>query len=480
MLTQTRRQFLKSAGLAAACVLAPGCADIRLKTQGKPQQPNVLLILTDDQRFDTIAELGNENIVTPNMDRLVRSGMTLTNAYIMGSTSGAVCMPSRAMLLSGQNLFDLAKSGSTILPGHVTVPEVFRNAGFTTFATGKWHNGTESFARSFTAAEHVFFGGMSDHYKVPLHDFDPQGKYDKQAVHYHQGRHSSELFSDAAVKFLQSCTDDKPFFMYVCYTAPHDPRTAPKQYRDMYDPDKIPLPVNFMPEHPFDNGEMKIRDEKLAPWPRTEQEIRRHIADYYAMITHLDAQLGRVLDTLAQTDHLDDTIIVFTSDNGLALGRHGLMGKQNLYEHSIHIPLIIRGPGIARGQKRDTLCYLHDVYPTLCELADLSVPSSVKSSSLIPIVKGRKRDPTKTLFFAYKDFQRAVRDSRYKLIEYAVNGQRTTQLFDLEADPWEMDNLADSLSYVRKLNQLRKALTVWKEKLGDNSPSWKDYNYNQT
>jgi len=476
MKKQTRREFIKTIGLGAASAgafsLLAGCTSNETSAR-KSERANILFLFTDDQRFDTIRALGNEEIITPNIDRLVGGGTTFTNAYIMGSMSGAVCMPSRAMLMSGKNLFDLVDKGNTIPPEHPMLPEVLRKAGYVTFGTGKWHNEREPFARSFTAGANIFFGGMSKHYRVPIHDFDPTGEYPKEKRYRKEGKHSSELFSDAAIEFLRNYKDDKPFLVYVSYTAPHDPRTAPKKYHDMYDPDKIPLPKNFMSEHPFDNGEMRIRDEKLASWPRTPNEIRKHVADYYAMITHVDAEIGRVIEALEESGHIENTIIIFSGDNGLAVGRHGLMGKQNLYEHSVHVPLIIGGPGIPKGKKRDALCYVHDIYPTLCELVGVAIPDSVKSKSLVPAIRNPKKKIRESLFFAYKDVQRGIRDKRYKLIAYAVvKGKPTIQLFDLQTDTWELENLADNPAYAKHLQQLGKELRRWRNELGDWGRFW--------
>ncbi|MHC4482099.1 MAG: sulfatase-like hydrolase/transferase, partial [Planctomycetota bacterium] len=475
----TRREFLKTMGYvtasAGAFSVLPSCGGIsQIGGMGR-KRPNILFLFTDDQRFNTIRALGNDHIVTANMDKLVQNGTSFTNAYIMGSMSGAVCMPSRAMLLSGKDLFDLVDKGDTIPPKHRMLPEVLRKAGYVTFGTGKWHNGKKPFARSFSTGANIFFGGMSNHYEVPIRDFDPTGRYGKETTHYHKGKHSSELFSDAAIEFLGNYKEDKPFFVYVSYTAPHDPRTAPKKYQDMYDPDSVALPRNCLLRHPFDNGEMDIRDEKLAAWPRTPDEIRRHIAEYYAMITHVDAQIGRVLEALEESGQRDNTIIVFSADNGLAVGQHGLMGKQNLYEHSVHVPLIMSGPGIPKGQKRDGLCYLQDIYPTLCKLTGVSVPKSVKSKSLVPVIRDLERKNRETLFFAYKDVQRGVRDERCKLIEYFVKGKRTTQLFDLEDDPLEFRNLVNTRDYVPHFQRLRKELLRWKDELGDKSTFWEGY-----
>ncbi len=478
-----RRIFLKAVGSGAASLAISGCTGmgprcwLAQQTAGagvQKKRPNIIFFFTDDQRFDTIGALGNKDIITPHMDSLARNGTTFTNAYIMGSMSGAVCMPSRAMLMTGRTLFHLEGPGKVIPPEHVTLPEVLQRAGYTTFQTGKWHQDSKTFARCFSVADKIFFGGMSDHYKVPVRDFDRAGKYPKEKIYSNEGKHSSELFSDAAIRFLREYKDDKPFFVYISYTAPHDPRDMPRKYLDMYDLEKVVLPKSFMPEHPFDNGDMKTRDEKLASWPRTLEEIRRHKRAYYAMITHVDAQIGRVLAALKETGQAENTIIVFSADNGLAVGRHGLMGKQNIYEHSVHVPLIIGGPGIGKGQKRAAFCYLLDIFPTLCELTGLSIPGSVEGRSLAPVMLGRRRKIRDTLFFAYKDIQRGVRDERYKLIEYAVSGKRTTQLFDLQSDPWELDNIAESPSHVEHLQRLRRELLRWKEELDDKSGFWQD------
>jgi arylsulfatase A-like enzyme len=258
----------------------------------------------------------------------------------------------------------------------------------------------------------------------------------------------------------------------------------------MYDPKSLPLDESFQPEHPFDNGEMQVRDELLAAYPRDPHEVRRHLAAYYGMITHLDAQIGRVLAALRETGQLDNTIIVLAGDNGLALGRHGLMGKQSLYEHSIHVPLLMCGPGIPAGVRREDFVYLLDIYPTLCDLLGLSAPGSVEGASFAARLtkdEGRKaksagsgRRPEQRgvlsltepgsrghLLFAYRHLMRGVRDERWKLIEYVVEGRRRTQLFDLQADPWELTNLAGDPAQADHLARLRRLLTQWRDELGD-------------
>ncbi|MDP6490419.1 MAG: sulfatase-like hydrolase/transferase [Kiritimatiellia bacterium] len=446
-------------------------------------KPNIVFFFTDDQRFDTIHALGNDAIRTPNIDRLVERGTAFTHAHIPSGTSGAVCMPSRAMLHSGRSLFHIDRCGQQIPEEHTTLGQALQGNGYRTFGTGKWHNGRPAFNRSFSDGAEIMFGGMADHWNVPVYHYDPSGEYSTQlpycvdefttkqtrnrgADHINSGVHSSEMVCNAGIDFIRkqdgpstgSGQAKQPFFAYISFLAPHDPRIMPERFHGMYNPDDVELPPNFTGGHPFDNGALRIRDEELAAFPRTPEETREHIADYYAMITHLDHELGRVMQALEEQGILDNTIIVFAGDNGLAVGQHGLFGKQNCYEHSVRVPLIFAGPGIPEGHKTDAYAYLFDIFPTLCGLTGTPVPESVEGKDLIPCMESDAplRD---TLYFAYTGCQRAVKDHRHKLIEYAVEGRdRQTQLFDLVNDPWELTNLADNPNHADTIDRLRKEL----------------------
>ncbi|MCE5276407.1 MAG: sulfatase-like hydrolase/transferase [Planctomycetaceae bacterium] len=442
----------------------------------KRKRPNILFLFTDDQRADTIAALGNRHIFTPNMDRLVAEGTACTRNYIFGGTSGAVCMPSRAMLHSSRTLFHIQEQGQEIPPEHTTLGECLQAAGYRTFGTGKWHNAPPSYARSFACGDRIFFGGMSEHFQVPLNHFDPTGRYPTEAIYNEDKMHSSDLFSESAINFIRGHDKRQPFFAYVAYTAPHDPRDTHQRFHDMYDADRLPTPENFMPLHPFDNGDMKIRDEMLAGFPRSEQEIHRHLAEYYAMITHIDDRIGQIFKALEETGQWDNTIIVFAGDNGLALGRHGLMGKQNLYEHSVTVPLIFAGPGIPRGQRRTALTNLIDIYPTLCELIGIDAPETVEGSSLVKVLHDDEASVRDAAMLAYRHLHRGVRQGRWKLIEYVIEGARTTQLFDLDSDPFELNNLAADSACASHLKRLRKRLVAWRDDMGDTcSEFWSQY-----
>ena len=429
---------------------------------GAGKRLNVLFLLSDDQQWNAIAALGNAHIKTPNLDRIVNRGMTFTQTYCMGSWGGAVCHPSRAMLMSGRTLWRVDGN----LTDEVIWPQVLEQRGYATFVTGKWHNGKASLARSFTSGGHIMFGGMSNHLRVPVFRFDPAGKYPKEK-RFTADKFSSELFADDAIAFLETYDAERPFFAYVAFTAPHDPRMAPEPYASMYKPDALPLPPNFMPEHPFDNGELRIRDEKLAPFPRTPKLVREHLAAYYAMITHMDAQIGRILDALERTGRDENTIIIFASDHGLAVGQHGLMGKQNMYEHSLRASLIIAGPGIPAGKRTAAMCYLLDIFPTVLDLLNVPIPESVEGRSLKPVIDGKQDTLRESIYCAYKGIQRMVRDERYKLIKYHVKGVTTVQLFDLEDDPHEMRDLSKDPAYRGKIESLETKLADWRKRTGD-------------
>lgn len=420
--------------------------------------PNVLFLFSDDQRFDTLGVLGNEHIRTPNLDRLARSGLVFTRAYIMGGSQGAVCVPSRAMLMSGRSLFRVKEN----LAGQGTWPEKFSRAGYSTFMTGKWHNQAPALLRSFEAGKAVFLGGMTDPYKATLQDISAEHTLVNRRV---SGEHCVKLFADAAIEFLSRQKGTQPFLCYVAFNCPHDPRVAPPSYRQPYATEPPPLPGNFLPVHPFNNGEMTVRDEKLAPWPRMPEGVRKHLADYYSYITFMDDQIGRILEVLKASGHLEDTLVVFSSDNGLAIGSHGLFGKQNLYEHATHEPLILAGPGIPKGARSDAFCYLFDVFPTLGDLCGVPGPRGSDGVSLAPIIRGEGAQGRDSIFTAYRHLQRAIRTDRWKLIVYTQINK--SQLFDLQADPLETRDLAHDPGHAAEVSRLTELLRTKQEFFGD-------------
>ncbi len=432
------------------------------RSQSKPRKrPNILFLFSDDQRADTIHALGNQNITTPTLDRLVGEGTTFTQAYCMGANNGAVCVPSRAMMMSGRTLFRISEK----LEGQTTWPQVFAENGYATFGIGKWHNQQPSFINTFAEGKSVFFGGMSNPYTMPVQDM---GADHKLTAKRESGKHATELFTDSAIEFIARQSGDKPFALYAAFTLPHDPRLAPKEFRAMYDAAKLPLPANFLPQHPFNNGELTVRDEQLAPWPRTPEIVREHLADYYACITYLDAQVGRILDALKKSGQYENTIIIFTSDHGLAIGSHGLFGKQNLYEHSMQTPLIIAGPGVPKNKRSNAFAYLLDLFPTMCDLAGVKTPAEVEGLSLVPVLTGKQKTRRQEIFTAYRNVQRAVRDRQWKLIVYPQINKR--QLFDLKADPAELHDLSTNPKFAKELERMLALLKRKQSEAGDTQP----------
>ena len=417
-------------------------------------RPNFLFLFSDDQTYRALGLLGELEVKTPNLDRLATRGMLFTHCFYQGGWSGAVCIPSRTMLNTGRTLWQCRGRGEQgVAEGAELWGETLEKAGYDTFMAGKWHLPDSALQRSFKSLGPLTGGflpsttnGGSAYYRPapgnPWRPDDPKWKGHWLEVN---GRtvHSSVRISDAAIDYLRTTatTSTNPFFMYVAFNAPHDPRQSPTEFLAMYPPDKLKLPPNFLPKHPFCIEENFYgRDETLAPYPRTPEIVRVHLQEYYALITHLDAQIGRVLAALEASGRVGNTIVIFTSDQGLAVGQHGLLGKQNLYDHSLRMPFIVAGPGIPKGKRCEALFYLPSLFATTCEMAGVPVPESVQFPSLVPLITGTKKQMYEALYAAFLDRQRAIRTVRWKLIR--TPAEKQVQLFDVERDPWEMHNLA--------------------------------------
>ncbi|EAZ80936.2 sulfatase-like hydrolase/transferase [Algoriphagus machipongonensis] len=428
--------------------------------QQNSQKPNVLFLFADDQRADALGINGNPYIQTPTIDQLGREGSRFSNAYVMGGVHGAICMSSRAMLFSGKNLYKVTDK----LSGEHTMTMSFAAAGYRTFGTGKWHNEKEAFEASFQEAKNVYLGGMADHYDLPLRDYGADGKLGEPT----RKGFSTEQFAQAAIDFIKDHgqrNTDQPFFCYVAFTAPHDPYSPEANYINHYPDGTLPLPGNYMPYHPFEFDHLTVRDENLTGWPRKPEVIQMILSDYYALVTHLDTQIAKILNTLKETGQYDNTIIVYAADNGLAAGSHGLLGKQSLYEHSSKVPLIIKGPGVPQDQELDAFAYIHDLYPTLAELAGIPDPSDIDGVSLVPVITGEQDGVRDALFTSYRGTVRAVRNKKYKLIRYPERDY--TQLFDLDADPLEINNLAENTEYQSKKSEMFELMEKWQNSFQD-------------
>ena len=410
------------------------------------KKPNILHIHADDHRVDGLNALGNKLLKTPNLDALVERGTTFTHCYTMGSTMGAVCLPSRTMMLTGHSWLRIPgrTTPKAQLDAATFLPRVLSAVGYQTIHVGKGGN----------------------EFKAGIESFDQNIVMDDHTPDLRKG--SSERHADAVIKFLGERDASKPFYVYLAPPVPHDPRVAAPEFMHLYDPKDVPLPAAFMPVHPFDNGEMTVRDEMLAPWPRTVADTKQQLADYYACVTGLDHHVGRIIETLRKQGQLENTIIIFSGDNGLSLGEHGLFGKQNLYENGgMHVPLVIAGPGIPKG-KTDAFAYLMDLFPTFAEFAGAKLPANVEGRSLVPVVLGKEKKVREVMYTAYRDCQRAVRDDRWKFIRYPL--VNVSQLFDLQADPHELTNLAEKPDYAAKVKEMTALLEQAMKDHDDKAP----------
>ncbi|HTU21011.1 MAG TPA: sulfatase-like hydrolase/transferase [Gemmataceae bacterium] len=434
--------------------------------ESRPRRPNILFLLADDQRPDTIAALGNPRIRTPNLDALARQGAAFTRAV----SPNPICTPSRVEILTGCSGYrnGVLYFGDKIKSGQPLWPRTLREAGYHTWYVGKGDPAAQPSRLGYEESQGLFAGGGQrwEKERKDFNDHKITGYYgyvfrtDDGRLRPEKGvgltPNISAAFADAAIGFLRR-KPSKPFFLHVNFTAPHDPLLMPPGYRDKYDPNKMQLPPNFLPEHPFDHGNLKGRDEQLLPWPRTPKDVRAELAVYYAVISHLDEQIGRILAVLKETGQAENTLVIFSSDHGLALGSHGLRGKQNMYEHTVGVPLLLRGPGIPAGKRFATQCYLRDLFPTVCDLARIAIPEAVEGKSLAQVLAGKTTTLYPHVFGHFRDVQRMVRTEQWKLIFYPKINKY--QLFDLSRDPHELRSLADDPRQAKVLADLRRKLT---------------------
>lgn len=440
-------------------------------------KPNILVLFTDDQAVETIRALGDIDIDTPNLDRLVARGTTFTHAYNMGSYSPAVCVASRTMLVTGRSLWDAqriyASADAERAAGRFW-PQLLATAGYRTYFTGKWHVPADA-TQAFDRVSHVRPGMPKDvpaGYSRPLErQLDPWSSSDPALGGFWEGgTHWTEVTANDAVGFLaEAKTRPEPFFMYVAFNAPHDPRQSPQAYVDRYPLERIAVPTPFLPEYPHNEAMgagRTLRDERLAPFPRTEHAVKVHRAEYYALVTHLDEHIGRVLAALDESGKADNTWIFLTADHGLAVGRHGLFGKQNMYEHSIRVPFVVVGPEVAAGRKITTPIYLQDMMATTLELAGVEKPEHVFFKSLLPQLRSPEAPPSyPEIYGAYRDLQRAIVHGGYKLIVYpAANAVR---LYHLAQDPEETRDLANDPGHQRVRQDLEERLRRLQETMDD-------------
>lgn len=416
------------------------------------EKPNILFIFADDQTYLGVNALGNSEVITPNLDRLASAGVTFTHTYNMGGWNGAVCVASRAMLNTGRFLWHAnqsAKNYSALKEKGQFWSLLMEKAGYDTYMTGKWHVNINADSL-FQQVRHVRPGmppSVPEAYSRPLSPEDTTWLpwHKKWGGFWEGGKHWSEVVGDNAIDYLDIAkTSKNPFFMYLAFNAPHDPRQSPKKFVDMYPLQNVAVPESYLELYPYKDEigcGPGLRDEKLAPFPRTEYSIKVHRQEYYAIITHMDEQVGRIINHLKETGQDKNTYIIFSADHGLSVGNHGLVGKQNMYDHSMRVPLILVGPNIPENEKREMQVYLQDIMATSLELAGIEKPEYVEFNSLLPLINKEVNESSYAeIYGAYMNLQRMVRTDKFKLIIYPR--ARKMKLFDVINDPNEMFDLS--------------------------------------
>ncbi|MFU8849186.1 MAG: sulfatase-like hydrolase/transferase [Opitutales bacterium] len=440
-------------------------------------RPNIIFLFADDHGYCDVGAYGNDEVHTPNIDRLAREGTRFSHAYNMGSWQPAVCIPSRTMLQTGQTLWNTRQYDAKqwVEDGRFW-SQLLSAAGYNTYMTGKWHvPGVHPDVVYHTVRNRR--PGMPNQtpagYERPSlpSQVDPWSPYDISFEGFWRGgKHWSEVMVDDFEIFLEDAVQkEDPFFMFVAFNAPHDPRQAPREFVEMYPQENIRLPENYLPEYPY-NEEIAsgrdLRDERLAPFPRTPYATRVQRSEFYAIITHMDHQIGRMLRAVEAAGIKDNTWIVFSADHGLGVGQHGLMGKQNMYDHSLRVPFIIVGPGAPQGQILRAPIYVQDIMPTVLELAKVKVPEHVEFNSVLPLLRGqRETSHYDAIYGAYLDRQRAVIHDDYKLIAYPE--AKVLRLYNLADDPHEIMDLAGEDGQQARIRDLVQRLQTLQQELND-------------
>jgi arylsulfatase A-like enzyme len=447
---------------------------------GENRRPNILFILVDDQSpFDFKFYNPQSTLDSPNIDRLASGGVIFDSAYHMGSFVGAVCVPSRHMISSGRTVWHLpvGPGADKCLPNleKNTIGPVFSRAGYATMRTCKQGN-------SYTAADKLF---------DVVYDSTKRGGTAESGSAWHAERVLDYLGKRKSKK------DERPFFIQLGFSHPHDVRDGTPELLLKYgatnhtdestvppaNPGQPPLPPNWLPAHPFDNTEMNARDETQVSgvWKRRDEAtIRNEIGREYACSENIDIQIGRVLARLQEMGELDNTYIFYTADHGIAIGRHGLQGKQNLYEHTWRVPMIVKGPGIKPGLRAPGNIYLGDLLATFCDLTGVAPPETNEGTSFKSVLLGEKQTIRDTIYGVYnggaKPGMRSVKQGDWKLIEYEAPGVRETQLFNIRDNPHELlaehkipkaTNLASDSQHAAKLADMRALLLAEMRRLND-------------
>jgi len=481
-MTSSRRIWFKLAGVALAATLVSAPV-----TTARAAAPNVLFIVADDLRAE-LGCYGSKDVLSPNIDALARRGVVFSRAYCQQ----AVCNPSRTSALTGLRpdqvrVWDLAARFRVTRPDAVTLPQYFKEHGYTSLGIGKiFHNESlrpEAPPR-FPMADPMSWSeppvhATGAHWQDWVVPGDPSGPKKKgdvtQSLDVPDNAYFDGQIADEACAALRRLREgNQPFFLAVGFWKPHLPFNAPKKYWDLYQraaltapvTDRMPAGAPAIAGHDFSELRGYGRVPKTGPVPREEIGELRH--GYYACISFLDAQVGRVLAELRRQGLEDNTVVVLWGDHGFHLGEHALWGKTSNYELDARIPLIVSAPGLPRGGRADGIVEMVDVYPTLVELGGLPERSGLAGKSFVPLLRD-PRAPGKPYaitqhphpFYGGKSTHMgyAVRTQQFRYVEWRViaTGQVTDrELYDYNADPAETVNRVEDPAYRDAVTELSR------------------------
>lgn len=467
------RYFLLIAAASSLIIPEKGQAATESSQPSSIEKPNILFILADDLAYDAIGSASEGAVITPHLDALRDQGCLFSHVYNPGSWTPAVCQASRTMLNTGLTVWKAAKYNRKKAQDPLW-SELMKKQGYETYFIGKWHVATVEPKEIFDHTGTVR-GGMPQQTKagyarkfIPgsADEWQPDDK--SRGGHWEGGRHWSEVVADETCNFLQGASkEDKPFFMYVAFNAPHDPRQSSAKYLDRYPIEKIKVPAAFLPEYPYCKeigADLQLRDEWLAPYPRTEYSIKVNRKEYYSIISHLDDQIGRILAQL-KTKVKRPTYVIFTSDQGLSIGDHGFMGKQNLYEPSTRVPFLISGPGIKAGSTQNTAVYMQSIMPTCLEIAGTIPSKNISFPSLLPQLKSGETITPHDIYGCMFDRQRMIKTNEWKLLIYPK--ANIVRLYHCKTDPDEKKDIASDPQYRTVMDNLFHRLQKLQQENGD-------------
>ncbi len=451
----SRRRFLHLLGAGTAALAVPGCGLLRNKTVEKP---NVIFLLTDDQRWDAVGCMGNSVIKTPNMDRLAAKGVLFNNNFVTTS----ICAPSRASIFTGQyqrrHGIDDFNKGFSPSAWAQTYPMLLRQAGYYTGFVGKY--------------------GMANQSPLPEEQFDHFWGFAGQGQYFHEigGEqvHLTKMIGEKSIEFLEKRRQDRPFCLSVSFKAPHVQDTHPDQF--LYDPQlgqlysdvTIPVPETAAPQYFEILPEFIRKSEGRTRWQlrfATPEQYQNSVKGYYRLVSGVDVALGQIIASLEALGLYENTVVIITGDNGFFLSEHGLAGKWLMYEESIRTPLIVYDPrltGSLQGQRREAMTLNIDIAPTILDFAGVKIPEGMQGKSLRPLIINAG-DNWRTDWFYEHHFgydgriprSEGIRTERWKYVRYIDQDPPYEQLFDLVSDPKEINNLAQDQSYLPVLGKLR-------------------------